>query len=116
MTSDLPEPPHVRHGGGALPRWLEWLTSISALVISVSSIFIAIHNGHNEDKMVQAASYPYLEVSRDNATPEGEKRLSLNLLNQGVGPAHEESLTVRVGDHYATSLADLMRTVLGPEA
>jgi hypothetical protein len=112
MSLDGPElrPPHAR----ALPIWLEWLTSISALVISVSSIFIAVHNGHNEDKMVQAQSFPYLEISRDNATPEGETLLSLNLLNEGVGPAHQQSLRVRVGDRYVTSVQELIDTVLGP--
>jgi hypothetical protein len=47
-------------------------------------------------------------------TPDGVKRLQLSLINQGVGPAHEESLTVRLGDHYATSLRDLIATAVGP--
>lgn len=114
MSLDGPEI-EKPHRSGALPVWLEWVTSVSALVISVSSIFIAIHNGHDEDKMVQAQSFPYLETSRDNATPEGEPLLSLNLLSEGVGPAHEQSLIVRVGDRYVTSVKDLITTVVGPD-
>lgn len=103
--------------------WLEWLTSVSALVISISSIFIAIHNGHDEDKMVQAQSFPYMEISidKDRAVRPGytaleeSGRLSLNLANQGVGPAHQQSLTIKVGDHYASSVHDLIATVVGPK-
>jgi len=113
MSLDFPDPPQRPRGAG-LPPWLEWATSIAALVVGVSSIAIAVRNGHNEDKLVQAASFPYLEIGQSNATPEGAKRLSLGLWNQGVGPAHEQSLTIRVGDHYATSLRDLITTVIGP--
>jgi hypothetical protein len=48
-------------------------------------------------------------------TPEGEDVLSLDLLNHGVGPAHEESLRVKVGDRYVKSLDDLISASLGPE-
>lgn len=115
MSLDGPEIER-RHRSGGLPAWLEWLTSVSALVISVCSIFIAIHNGHDEDQMVQAQSFPYLEISRDKTTGPGDAgKLSLNLLSEGVGPAHEQSLTIRVGDHYATSVQDLIATVVGPK-
>jgi hypothetical protein len=36
-------------------------------------------------------------------------------LNRGVGPAHEWSLHVRIGDRYVTSVSDLIATVLGPD-
>jgi hypothetical protein len=112
MSLDGPETER-RHRSAALPIWLEWLTSVSALVISISSIFIAIHNGHDEDKMVQAQSFPYLEIGRDYNSTEGE--LSLNLVNEGVGPAHEQSLTLRVGDRYVTSVKDLITTVVATD-
>ncbi len=121
MSFDGPEIER-RHRSGALPMWLEWLTSVSALVISISSIFIAVHNGRDEDKMVQAQSFPYVEISIDkdrSMTPGSNElaesgKLSLNLTNQGVGPAYQQSLTIKVSDHYVSSVHDLIATVVGP--
>ena len=113
MTPDLPEPPHRRHGGG-LPRWLEWTTAIAALVVSVSSIFIAIRNGDIENRMLKANSLPYLFIGVSDVTPEGADQISIDLVNNGVGPANEKSLKVKVGDRYVTSVEDLIRTAVGP--
>ena len=41
--------------------------------------------------------------------------LSLDLLNRGVGPAHEKSLRVKVGDRYVKSLSEFFSASLGPE-
>ena len=49
--------PHAGHGG-ALPRWLELLIAITALVTSISSIAIAVHHSHIMEKLVQANSIP----------------------------------------------------------
>ena len=48
-------------------------------------------------------------------TIEGEKVLSLELLNRGVGPAHEQSLRVTVGGQYVKSVRELISASLGPE-
>jgi hypothetical protein len=105
--------PHHPHGG--LPRWLEWVTSVSALVVSVTSIVIAVHSGDTMQKLVTANSFPYLEAGPSDATPEGVDRLSIDLLNRGVGPAHEQSLKIKVGDRYVTSFPDLVTAVVGPQ-
>jgi hypothetical protein len=118
VSFDAPDiaPPEPRRGGG-LPAWLEWVTSISALVVSVSSIFIAVHNGHNADKALQAQTYPYIDQDRSDAAPTGEKRLSIGFVNNGVGPAHEESYRIRMGDgRYAKSLDDLIADAVGRSA
>jgi hypothetical protein len=122
MSLDAPpevHPPHGHkgkgHGLGRPPAWLEWFTSIAALIVSVSSIFIALRHGETMDRLVKANSYPYLVAAVSDATPEGVKRFSLDLLNNGVGPADERSLTIRVGDRYVTSIDDLIRTSLAPQ-
>jgi hypothetical protein len=106
--------PHSRHGGG-LPRWLELIIAITALITSISSIAIAIHHGRIMEMLVQANSLPYLQGGVSSATVEGGEVLSLDLLNRGVGPAHEESLQLKIGDAYVTSLPALYAAVLGPE-
>jgi len=106
--------PHARHTGG-LPRWLELVIAITALITSVSSIAIAIHHGHVMEMLVQANSLPYMQGGFSDVTIEGKEVLSLDLLNRGVGPAHEESLRVKVGPAYVRSVQELFATSLGPE-
>jgi hypothetical protein len=97
-----------------LPRWLELTIAITALVTSISSIVIAIQHGHTMEKLVQANSVPYLESGFSTATLEGAQILSLDLLNRGVGPAHEESLRVTVDKKPVKSFRDLVMASLGP--
>jgi hypothetical protein len=104
--------PHLRHGG--LPKWLELVIAITALVTSLSSIAIAVHHSRIMEKLVQANSLPYLQGGFSDATPEGERVLSLDLLNRGVGPAHEQSLRVKVDGKPVTSLRGLIEASLGP--
>ena len=103
--------PHARHGG--LPRWLELTIAVTALITSISSIAIAIHHGHIMEKLVQANSMPYMQGGFSNETPDGRRVLSLDLLNRGVGPAHEQSLRVKIGERYVTSVHELIIASLG---
>jgi hypothetical protein len=105
--------PHARHGGG-LPQWLELTIAGTALVTSICSIVIAIHHGHTMEKLVQANSIPYLIGGFSTATPEGVEVLSLDFLNRGVGPAHEQSLHVKVDGQYVKSVNELIAKSLQP--
>jgi hypothetical protein len=67
------------------------------------------------EKLVQANSFPYMVAGFSDVTLAGEDVLSLDLLNRGVGPAHEQSLHVKVGDSYVKSLSDLISASLGRE-
>jgi hypothetical protein len=112
----IPHVPHRRRRNHAgLPRWLELMVAVTALVTSTSSIVIAIQHGHTMEKLVQANSVPYLEGGFSDTAVDSSKVLSLDLLNRGVGPAHEESLRVRVDGHVVRNLAELMAATLGPQ-
>ena len=104
----------MKHSGG-LARWLELVLAVTALVTSVSSIAIALHHGHIMQMLVQANSFPYLQGGFSDVTLEGSQVLSLDLLNRGVGPAHQESLRVTVGGRYVKSVKELFAAALGPE-
>jgi hypothetical protein len=104
--------PHRRHGG--LPRWLELLIAITALITSISSIAIAVKHGRIMERLVQANSIPYIQGGFSDVLPDGARVLSLDLLNRGVGPAHERSLRVTVDGKNVTSVRELMRASLGP--
>jgi hypothetical protein len=105
--------PHGRRVG--LPRWLELVIAVTALITSISSIAIAVRHGRIMEKLVQANSIPYIQGGFSTVTPEREQVLSLDLLNRGVGPAHEQSLRVKVDGRYVRSVSELIRVSLGPE-
>jgi hypothetical protein len=111
-------PPHVpehkpRGRREGLPRWLELTIAVTALITSVSSIVIAIQHGHVMEKLVEANSIPYLEGGFSTATPEGANVISLDLVNRGVGPAHEESLRVTVDKQPVRSFREFVLASLG---
>jgi len=110
-----PHKPRRRRDREGLPRWLELSIAVTALVTSVSSIFIAVQHGRIMEKLVEANSVPYLEGGFSDITPEGDKILSLELLNRGVGPAHEESMRVSVDGRPVRTLKQMMQASLGPE-
>src|ERR1700761_3041976 len=114
MAPEIPEPPHPPHKASSLPRWLEWTTAISALVISVCSIGIAVYNAGIESRLLKANSYPYLVSGFNDANPGGPDRISIELLNNGVGPADERSLRIKLGGHYISDVKTLVREAVGP--
>jgi hypothetical protein len=87
----------------------------TALVTSISSIAIAVHHGQTMEKLVQANSVPFVIGGFSDITPDGQKVLSLDLLNRGAGPAKQRSLRVKVDGRYVTSLPELLTASLGPE-
>src|SRR5690348_7778606 len=116
MSLDAPPEVHPPHdhkpkgeGLGRPPPWLEWLTSIAALVVSISSIFIAVHHGDTMDRLVKANSFPYVIAGVSDARPDGRESLYIHLINNGVGPADERSFRIKIGDRYVTSMDELIR-------
>ncbi len=81
-----PEPRHTGH------RLFDLVIALSAITISVISLFVAIEHSHVERQLVAANSWPFLEIEDSNATVTGEKRVSIALINEGVGPAKLETL------------------------
>jgi hypothetical protein len=112
-----PHVPRRRKGRGkeGLPQWLELAVAVTALITSISSIVLAIGNGKSMDKLVRANSIPYLESGFSTGTIEGASVLSLDLVNRGVGPAHEKSLQVTVDHRPVTSFDGLLVASLGPD-
>ncbi|HET6972112.1 MAG TPA: hypothetical protein VFH92_13375 [Phenylobacterium sp.] len=112
MESPEVHSPHAHVSG--LPRWLELAMAIAALVTSVSSIVIAVHHGQTMEKLVVASSFPYMQGGFSDATPDGREVISLDLLNRGVGPAHETSLFVTVDGKPVRSADELITASIGP--
>jgi hypothetical protein len=66
----------------------------SAVLISVISLFVAIHQSQVMDKMMQADTWRYLDFVASNGDDAAHEELSLTVINSGVGPAKIESTEV----------------------
>lgn len=79
---------HVPHGHASTGRkWLDLLLPITATIVSLVSIVIAIHSGQTMERLVAADTWPYFEWQNGNTNDEGERVITLTLRNAVAGPA-----------------------------
>lgn len=83
---------HHHHHTGR--KWLDVTLGVSAVFISLMSLFLAIQHGRVMEKMVQATTWPYVMVRFSTSNPDGSPHVRLLVANKGVGPAKVESLEV----------------------
>jgi hypothetical protein len=86
------ETPHGAHGTGH--RWLDLTLALSAMFVSIVSLAVAVHHGNAMDRLVAANSWPFLMYSTSNTDPQGQRRISLEVENAGVGPARIQTFEV----------------------
>jgi hypothetical protein len=67
------------------------------------------------EKLVEANSFPYVQGGFSTVTPKGGNVVSLDLLNRGVGPAHDKSPRVKASGRYVTTIHEIVESSLGPE-
>jgi hypothetical protein len=104
---------HQHHATGRLG--LDIVLGVSAILISVISLVVAIHHGQIMDKMVQADTWPYLDFVASNLDDAGHDRVSLTVLNSGVGPAKVESIEITYGGVALRDGGDLLRRCCVPK-
>lgn len=84
-------------------HFLEFIMSAAALIVSGTSIAVALHHGEIMEKLVAANSLPYAQVVSGNASfrPDGtmERRWYLQMRNLGVGPADVTDVQLSVDGH-----------------
>lgn len=110
------ESPHHHHTGRS---WLDLILGVSAVAISFISLFLAIHNGNAMERLVQANSWPSVQVTFSTLNQDSTPHIHFDIANKGVGPARIESLEVtyngaRLGDGRALLNAMLDRTTVPP--
>jgi hypothetical protein len=112
MSLEQPPEVHAPHGHRGGVRWLEMMVSISALVVSVVSISVALQHGNVMEKLVAANSLPYVDVMNANVVlrPSGEyqQEMRLELRNVGVGPADVSSVRVSVDGRYLSNSVEIL--------
>ncbi|WP_266157608.1 hypothetical protein [Dyella silvatica] len=93
------EPPEPRKTGH---HKIDLIIAGSALFLSLISLAIAVLHGHTMEKMananaqlVQANSWPFLQVTTSNEGDNGKRVILLTVKNAGVGPAKIYSSELR---------------------
>jgi hypothetical protein len=97
----MPESPDRPRRSG-LPV-LDLIIGLSAIIISVASLWVALRANRTQEQLLQASVWPYVEYYSSDATESGGKRLAFGLRNAGVGPAIIRSFALAYkGRHYPT--------------
>jgi hypothetical protein len=103
---------HHHHHTGR--KWLDVTLGVSAVFISLMSLFLAIQHGRVMEKMVQATTWPYVMVRFSTSNPDGSPHVRLLVANKGVGPAKVESLEVFYHDTAQPGGEALLQAILQP--
>jgi hypothetical protein len=82
---------HHHHTGH---RWLDVTLGVSAVFISLISLLLALQHGRAMEKMVEMSSWPYVSIDHSTVTRDARPRISMEITNNGVGPAMVESVEV----------------------
>jgi hypothetical protein len=99
-------------------RWIDLSAAACALVVSVTSLFVAIRHGKAMERMaeanaklVQANSWPLLQRFQSDEDPEGSHShvFSLYVINNGVGPAKVEQVEVTWKGQPVRTARELIR-------
>jgi hypothetical protein len=79
-------------------RWVDLTIALTAILLSLVSLAVAIGNARTQEKMVAAATWPLLQFDSTNVGPNGERKLELKVTNTGVGPALLKDVRVSYRD------------------
>jgi hypothetical protein len=64
-------------------RWIDISVALCALVVSITSLGIAVHHGRTMARLVAANSWPILDFTSSRRDPQAEYIISLNVSNKG---------------------------------
>lgn len=79
------------------------LLSVPAILISVGVAYFTFVQAEATQKMQIASVWPYVDYETSNVGEDGERAVSMSLVNKGVGPAHIRGVEMTYGGKsYAT--------------
>ena len=106
------------HGHGHAPhrtgfRWLDISLALSAFLISLTSLAVAIHHGKTMDKLVASNSYPNIDPENGNQEDLhdglGQRPVVyMGLVNTGIGPARIRAVEVSFADKPVANFRALL--------
>jgi hypothetical protein len=109
----MPEAEHQQHHQTG-HRGLDIVLGVSAVVISMISMFLAIQHGRVMEKMVQASTWPYVEAGYSTGNSDGSPHVTVWVINKGVGPARVDSVEVFYEGVAQSDPQELLRSILKP--
>ncbi len=95
--------------------WFGIIVALAALCTSLASIWIAVDNANSMDRLVQASSWPYLQIDSSNANDDGEREITLTLANTGIGPLRLESFVVLSEGRPLRNINEMLRQSYDPQ-
>ena len=104
---------HPHHTGH---RWFDVVLAVSAVVISLVSLFLALQHGRVMERMVEVSTWPYVSMGFSTHNPDGSPHVTLWITNKGVGPAKVQSVEVFYQGKALTDSQALLRVALVPAA
>ena len=117
---ESPEAPH-QHAPHTGHRWFDIALGVSAMFISVITLVVAIEHGRTMERMadanmrmVQANSWPFVELSSHNLNDKGVGEVRLVLTNEGVGPARIETFELWWREKPMSSPSALLNACCAP--
>lgn len=108
-----PEHPHeVRKTGH---NWLDLIIALTALLISGTSLVVAIVHSQTLERMadanarlVEANSWPFLSYDTSNS-----QSVSMSIANDGIGPAKVETIEVRWAGRAQRNAIEFLKACCG---
>jgi hypothetical protein len=94
--------------------WLDITLAVSAMFISLVSLFLALQHGRVLEKMVQADTWAFVTAGFSNYDPDLTPHPRLIIVNKGVGPAQVQTLEVFYNGTPQPSRRSLIRSILKP--
>ncbi len=80
-----------------------------AVLMSMVSIFIAVHHGQTMEKLVEANSWPNISYMTGNEMPGAPRTITLSIRNTGVGPARIDAFEVFYDDKPVRNFTELLQ-------
>jgi hypothetical protein len=106
---------HHNHPGHSGHRWLDMVLAVSAMFVSVVSLFVAVEHGRTMERMadanarmVEANSWPFVEYDSHDIDEHGNGEIRLVLTNAGVGPARIQTFELWFNGKPMSSLWALL--------
>lgn len=89
MQESLEPPPEPKRTGR---NWLDLFLALSAIFVSLCSLYLAYNSSDAMEKLVHANSWPYVQLGSGNTADDGQTAvLIFALANAGTGPARMHS-------------------------
>ena len=91
--------------------WFDMLAALSAIIISVVSLFVSLRGEKNQHGLLSANAWPFVQLSKSLFPTENK----LDVENEGVGPAKIYSFEVFYQGQPVASARDLLQRCCGYE-